>query len=231
VPAYQYWSPANPPTTETIAESEFADGGSLENTGVASMLSYADIDNVIAFLNVETALSQDDQGNIVVDDCLPPLFGYQPYLEGSGYVPYAGATSPAQPVFQYSQVFASSDFSALLNGLWNASNNATAACIFSQTLTTLENSWFNVAGGATVTLVWVYLNYANNWYDAISDGYVQDVVDYEYEINDFPNYDTLKTDLTASQINLLSNFSSWMVRHPENAAVFTALYTDAQKAR
>jgi hypothetical protein len=231
VPKYQYWSPANPPTTDPVAESEFADGGSLENSGVASMLSYADIDNVIAFLNVETPLSQDDQGNIVVDDCLPPLFGYQPYVEGIGYVPYAGATDPDQPVFQYNQVFASSDFSALLQGLWNASNNATAASIFSQTLTTLENSWFNVAGGATVTVVWVYLNYANNWYNAISDSYVKGVVDIEYEMYDFPNYNTLNTELSATQINLLSNFSSWMVQDPENAAVFTALYTDAQKAR
>ena len=231
VPKYQYWSPVNPPTTDPVTASEFADGGSLENTGLASMLSYADIDNVIAFLNVETPLSQDDQGNIVVDDCLPPLFGYQPYVEGIGYVPYAGATNPGQPVFQYNQVFASADFNALLQGLWNASNNATAASIFSQTLTTLENSWFNVAGGATVTLVWVYLNYANNWYNAISDGYVQDAVDYEYEIYDFPNYNTLNTDLSATQINLLSNFSSWMVQDPDNSAVFTALYTGAQKAR
>lgn len=166
----------------------------------------------------------------MVDDCLPPLFGYQPYVEGIGYVPYAGATNPSQPVFQYNQVFDSSDFSALLQGLWNASQNATAASTFSQTLTTLENSWFNVAGGATVTVVWVYLNYANNWYNAISDGLVQDVVDWEYEVHSFPNYNTLKTDLTATQINLLSNFSSWMVQDPVNSAVFTALYADGQKA-
>ncbi|HEX7239733.1 MAG TPA: hypothetical protein VF263_05680 [Longimicrobiaceae bacterium] len=165
-----------------------------------------------------------------MDDCLPPLFGYQPYVEGIGYVPYAGATNPSQPVFQYNQVFDSSDFSALLQGLWNASQNATAASTFSQTLTTLENSWFNVAGGATVTVVWVYLNYANNWYNAISDGLVQDVVDWEYEVHSFPNYNTLKTDLTATQINLLSNFSSWMVQDPVNSAVFTALYADGQKA-
>lgn len=226
VPKYQYWSPADPPIADKVAESEFADGGSLENSGVASMLSYADIDNVIAFLNVETALSQDDQGIIVVDDCLPPLFGYQPYVEGTGYVLYAGATDPAQPVFQYNQIFDSADFDALLEGLWNASNNATAAAIFPQTLTTLQNCWFDVAGGATVTLVWVYLNYANNWYDAISDSYVRDVVDYEYEAHDFPGYNTMNTGLTATQINLLSNFSAWMVQDPDNSGVFTALYTD-----
>lgn len=226
VPKYQYWSPVNPPITDTVLESEFADGGSLENSGVASMLSYADIDNVIAFLNVETALSQDDQGIIVVDDCLPPLFGYQPYVEGTGYVLYAGATNPSEPVYQYNQVFDSADFGALLEGLWNASNNATAAAIFPQTLTTLKNRWFNVAGGATVTVVWTYLNYASNWYNAISDGYVQDVVDYEYEVYDFPGYNTLNTDLSATQINLLSNFSAWMVQDAANSAVFTALYSD-----
>jgi hypothetical protein len=67
VPKYQYWSPVDPPITQPVAESEFADGGSLENSGVAAMLSYADIDQVIAFLNVETLLRRDGQ-NIVVDD-------------------------------------------------------------------------------------------------------------------------------------------------------------------
>jgi hypothetical protein len=230
VPKYQYWSPVNPPVADTVAESEFADGGSLENTGVASMLSYADIGNVIAFLNVQTALIRDDQGNVVVDDCLPPLFGYQPYVEGTGYVPYAGTANPGQPVFQYNQVFDSSSFNALLQGLWNASRNATAAAIYSQTLTTLKNSWFNVAGGATVTVVWVYLNYARNWHDAISEWEVRGVVDLEYSVYSFPNYHTLRTDLTATQINLLSNLSSWMVQDPANSAVFTALYTDGQEA-
>ena len=226
VPKYQYWSPANPPITDKVAESEFADGGSLENSGVASMLSYADIDNVIEFLNTESALSQDDYGTIVVDDCLPPLFGYQPYVEGTGYVLYAGATNPSQPVYQYNQVFESADFAALLEGLWNASNNATTAAVFPQKLTTLKNKWFNVAGGTTVTVVWAYLNYASNWYNAISDRYVRYAVDYEYEVYDFPGYNTLNTGLSATQINLLSNFSAWMVQDPDNSAVFTALYSD-----
>jgi hypothetical protein len=226
VPKYQYWSPVNPPVADNVAQSEFADGGSLENTGVASMLSYADIGNVIAFLNVQTALVKDDQGNVVVDDSLPPLFGYQPYLEGTGYAPYAGVKNPRQPVFQYNQVFDSADFTPLLQGLWNASQNATAAAIFSQTLTTLKNGWFNVAGGATVTVVWVYLNYARNWHDSISDWLVRGVVDLEYDVYHFPNYHTLRTDLTATQVNLLSNLSSWMVQDPANSAVFTALYTD-----
>lgn len=225
VPKYQYWSPVKPPVADRVLESEFADGGSLENSGVASMLSYTDIDNVIAFINVEIPLTRDDRGNIVVDDCLPPLFGYQPYVKGVGYKLYAGASNPSQPVYQYNQVFPSSAFVTLLQGLWDASNGASRAAIFSQKLTTLENSWFNVAGGTSVTVVWAYLNYASDWYNAIADSWVRYAVDYQYEVHDFPNYNTFSTDLDATQINLLSNFSAWMVQDPQNAAAFTALYS------
>ena len=224
VPKYQYWSPMQPPVAERVLESEFADGGSLENSGVASMLSHTDIDNVIAFINVEIPLSRDAQGNIVVDDCLPPLFGYQPYVKGVGYVPYAGAANPSQPVFQYSQVFDSSAFAALLQGLWNASNNASRPAIFSQKLATRSNRWFNVAGGKTVTVVWSYLNYASDWYNALAERAVRWEVDYQYEVHDFPNYDTLNTQLSATQINLLSNFTAWMVQDSRSAGLFTALY-------
>lgn len=223
VPKYQYWSPVDPPITQPVAESEFADGGSLENSGVAAMLSYADIDQVIAFLNVETLLRRDGQ-NIVVDDCLPPLFGYQPYNAHHGYVVYEGASNPAQPVFQYNQVFQSSDFQPLLQDLWNASGNGTAAPIVSQTLTTVDNRWFNVTGGRTVTLLWVYLAYASGWFDGISDDWVRGLVDVEQVTYGFPNYSTFTTDLSATQINLLSNLTAWSVQ--ANAASFTALYGD-----
>ncbi|WP_420139840.1 hypothetical protein [Sphingomonas sp.] len=226
VPKYQYWSPVNPPVAERVAESEFADGGSLENSGVASILSYADIDNVIAFLNVETLLRLDSAGTIVVDDCLPPLFGYQPYVEGQGYALYEGAIDPPQPVFQFNQVFSSSDFQPLLEGLWNASKNGTAAPIFAQTLTTVDNRWFNVAAGKTVTLVWTYLAYASSWFDSISDNWVRGLVDVEQDVYGFPNYDTFNTELSATQVNLLSNLTSWSVR--ANAPTFQALYGDKE---
>jgi hypothetical protein len=224
VPKYQYWSPVDPPITQPVAESEFADGGSLENSGVAAMLSYADIDRVIAFLNVETLLRVDSAGTIVVDDCLPPLFGYQPYVDGQGYALYEGAIDPAQPVFQFNQVFSSSDFQPLLQDLWNASSNGTAAPIVSQTLTTVDNRWFNVTGGRTVTLLWAYLAYASNWFDGISDIWVRRLVDVEQVAYGFPNYSTFTTDLSANQINLLSNLTAWSVQ--ANAASFAALYGD-----
>lgn len=224
VPQYQYWSPEKPPFQQPVAPSCFADGGSLENTGIAPMLSYKDIDNVIAFLNVETALHKDDYGVIVIDDCVPPLFGYQPYVEGAGYVPYANAANPNQPVFQYNQLFPADQFEALLLGLWNTSNHATNAAVFSQTLTTVANHWFNVAGGKEVTVVWSYLNYANSWFQAIADDWVRAKVDYEYIMSRFPNYATLSPELSATQINLLANFASWAVQDPANASPFVALY-------
>lgn len=224
VPTYSYWSPLEP-LLDQANPAQFADGGSLENTGVASMLSYSDIRNIIAFINVETPLRRDKNNIVVVDDCLPPLFGYQPYQEGIGYVRYSLASPASEPVYQYNKVFEHSEFQVLLDGLWNASNNATTATIFSQTqLTTVPNPWFNVVGGTTVTVTWAYLNYATNWYESISDPLVRGLVDYEYVVHTFPNYNTLMTDLSARQINLLSNFTSWMVQDPANSEAFTNLY-------
>lgn len=57
VPAYRYWPAANPPAGKTINPTKFADGGSLENSGIAAMLAYGDIDNLIAFTNTSTPIT------------------------------------------------------------------------------------------------------------------------------------------------------------------------------
>jgi hypothetical protein len=125
IPAYQYWPVRHPPVTEPLKTSQFADGGSLENSGIAAMLAYHDIQNIIAFANTGTPLSMDRAGTIVVDDSLPPLFGYQPYVEGTGYVPYQGATHPTGPLHQHNQVFPPEAFGDLLHHLWAASGSGT----------------------------------------------------------------------------------------------------------
>jgi predicted acylesterase/phospholipase RssA len=59
VPAYRYWPAANPPVGSTINPTKFADGGSLENSGIAAMLAYGDIDNIIAFTNTSTPITKE----------------------------------------------------------------------------------------------------------------------------------------------------------------------------
>ncbi|HEY6233744.1 MAG TPA: hypothetical protein VIW69_01410, partial [Candidatus Elarobacter sp.] len=50
IPRYRYWPVRNVSAAQQTPPTQFADGGSLENSGVASMLAYADIDNAIAFV-------------------------------------------------------------------------------------------------------------------------------------------------------------------------------------
>ena len=227
IPAYQYWSPTDPAVPNPVPTTFFADGGNLENTGVASMLSYSNITKVIAFGNFETPLTAGVGGTIAMDSSVPPLFGYQPYSGTDGYVPFAGNTISADnAVFEHCQVFPSSAFAALQQGLWAASGSgqSTGTAIFTQTLTTVANDWFGVEAGREVTLVWVYLQYSKPWHDAITDPLVRLAVDSEVSLFHFPHYNTLLTQLWPVQVQLLSNFASWMVQNPATAGQFTSLF-------
>jgi hypothetical protein len=85
-------------------------------------------------------------------------------------------------------------------------------------LTTVANSWFGVAAGRQVTVIWVYLEYVKSWYDAITDPLVRGKVDELRLLAHFPHYGTLKTELDAVEINLLANLTAWVVIN--NSALF-----------
>jgi hypothetical protein len=110
IPQYYYWPVRNPQAT--LNPTRFADGGNLENAGIASLLAYSDIDSVISFINSETPLAAATYGvldptgqyypnsNYLVDSTIPPLFGYQPYDKSKGYVLYStGPVSEANSIF------------------------------------------------------------------------------------------------------------------------------------
>ena len=122
IPEFQYWPVAGVQPWPDTQPTRFADGGNLENLGVASMLAYGDVDNLISFINTSTPLSKDSNGVVIVTSSVPPLFGFQPYQAGVGYLPYAGADNPVSPLFGHSQVFPSDQFQPLLDGLWQASS-------------------------------------------------------------------------------------------------------------
>ncbi|MCM2679403.1 hypothetical protein [Echinimonas agarilytica] len=219
VPQYQYWpiAPSMLPQP-AVKPTRFADGGSLENTGVAAMLTYSDIKSVISFVNSITPLSCDssveppetdpDQTlatTIEVDSQLPPLFGYQAFDHGQ-YKLYAGDSNPTNPQFKNSQIFASNEFGKLLYGLARASKGGQNAASFQQTLSILPNAWFGVKRSDTVTVLWVYMNSVQSWYDKLSPD-VQDLVS---NTPHFPHYQTIQqTELTATEVNLLSNLTAW----------------------
>jgi len=184
---------------------------------------------VIAFINSETPLTKDAHSVIVVDQMIPPLFGYQPYDDTVGYVPY---TKPLvkrdNASYANNQIFASEDFQDLLNGLWAASGSGTYqnSPIFSQSLTTQANNWFGVAGNAQVTVLWVYLENTLSWSRQLSSTSANNVLAIESGLvttMNFPHYSTKDTELSAPEIQLLANLAAWTVMN--NAATFQSLYS------
>jgi hypothetical protein len=102
----------------------------------------------------------------IIDSSIPPLFGYKPYEAGGlgeykGYVPYTDTTNDDFSAFSHNQVFPSEEFPTLLQGLVAVAGMdfTTNSAIFAQKLSVIGNSWFGIAGGKTVTVVWCYLNY------------------------------------------------------------------------
>jgi hypothetical protein len=231
VPAYQYWPITGVTGGETVTTSRFADAGSLDNTGIASVLSYADVDNVIAFINTETLLSEDARSVVVVDDDIPPLFGFQPYDAALGYVPYSQPlVKPANAVFANNQVFPGDAFATLLAQLWAASGSGSYqnSPVVRQPLTTVANKWFGVTGGKAINVLWVYLENTLAWSSQLS----AEVADIEAQLvsqKGFPHYGTFDTQLTPTEVNLLANLAAWTVT--SNQGLFTAMYEGAAPLR
>jgi hypothetical protein len=248
IPEYGYWPVLNPTVVANPKPTSFADGGSIENTGINALLAYDDIFGVIAFVNSPQPLIQSTYGiwegenqytpgtNVLVNDSIPPLFGYQPYADGTdtcknqGYVPYVGhcVDSSVTP-YANNQVFPSESFATFLQDIWKTANTGgsnAAPAIFSKTLTTVGNSWFRVEGGRQVTLVWCYLNYVEPWFNLFAENAaVTAFIQNDVKTNNFPNYPTKETCLTATQINLMSNLAAWSVITAEKTnQTFSSLF-------
>jgi hypothetical protein len=162
----------------------------------------------------------------VVDDSIPPLFGYQPYVEGTGYAPYQGATHLNGPLYRNNQVFPREAFWNLLNSLWTASGSGTYQTpMYAQPLITVANPWFNVQAGRSVTVLWVYLGRVHAWYHQLSPKVQNMLGPFGHMPNNFPHYSTLDTKLMTTEINLLANFTAWVILSAQTA--FTALFQSA----
>jgi hypothetical protein len=240
IPEYRYWPVLNAKPFPSTAVSRFADGGSLENTGVAGLLAYQDIDNVIAFVNSSTPLSHAALGafdganelpgtQVMVDGQIPPLFGYQPFQSGKGYVVYPPTGEPkAFPQGRNSRVFEPAGFADFLRGIWQASGSGTNSgpAVFKQQLAVQPNRWVGIAGGKTVNVLWVYTNRVRAWYDLLIPevqailGAFSDPMTF----SNFPHYPTFSTDLTPTKVNLLSNLTAWVVAGDPNKALFQSMY-------
>jgi hypothetical protein len=248
IPSYQYWPVLDPEPSTQPVPSRFADGGNLENTGIVALLAYSDIDNIIAFINPMTVMEPGAYGvadsnggfipgtELIVDASIPPLFGYQPYGAGGfgenkGYVPYGQGLSDKYAVFGNNQVFDSAAFPTLLQGLWTASGagNYAHPAIFLQRLAVRPNTWFGVTSAREINVVWFYLNFVAEWEAVFANNQpVRAIIELERSTNSFPNYSTLDTNLSATQINLLANLTAWSVNEADRAnGVFSSLFKAA----
>jgi hypothetical protein len=217
-PAYPYWPVASPAPGEGT-KNQFADGGDLEDNGVASLLAYEDIDRLIVFVN-STPLGQDRFGNIKIDMWLPTLFGYTPYRTGlnesdSGYVTYKdGAGNPTPGIknsdlyFQHNQVFPSDQFLPLLQAVWEQSGSGTnenPATFYQRALDVLPNAWFSVTGGRRVDVLWVILNPVESWTRQLRPE-VQGALS-----RSFPNFNILQIHQSSIEANLMAHLTAWTI--------------------
>ena len=91
-----------------------------------------------------------------------------------------------------------------------------------QILPVIKNEWFGVAARESITCVWVYTSTVTDWENQLNS----DVKTALEGLNKFPNYDTLDTELSPTEINLLASLTAWSVANNDNRAVFVDLYQD-----
>jgi hypothetical protein len=246
-PAYYYWSVKNPTVVSRPVPTRFGDGGILENTGINGMLAYDDIRALIAFVNSEQAMLPGEYGisdghggfipdtSVIVDESIPPLFGYQPYESGQidqmnkGYVLYAGARGTDYPLYANNQVFPSSAFQTFLQNIWlnSGSGSNASPAVYAQSLPVQPNDWFGVTGQRTVTVVWCYLNAVTAWQNQFENNpCVAALIATAMSAMSFPHYATIDTSVSATNVNLLSALTAWCVVSAEQNKVFSNLFVD-----
>ncbi len=235
LPKYYFWPTNASALNADIQMNEFGDPGLFENTGLANLMAYDDIDRAICFVNSTGIIEEEPvtltsdnpnvvQTNIRLNDEIPLLFGYQPWSKNvGGYALYTPETQMHKE-FKNNQIFESSQFANLIEAFKTQLGKQCrehAANVLQENLVTVENRWFGVKAGKNVKVLWSILNYAQEWVDGLNDQVKQKVV----EIGDFPNYSIQYTQLTQVQLNLMSHFTAWTVAGDENAALFKKLYS------
>jgi len=231
IPHYAYWpvKGRNLPQN-SVYTYEFADGGSLEDTGITSLLC-RNLPNIIAFVNGQTPLSKDNSGQIVIDSQIQLLFGIQPSAASLKHKEVKRQDVPNDDV-AFAQVFDSSHYEELAKGLWAANSGSyNGTAMYMQTLPVLPNANFGIQGNYIVRVLWVYNTWVGAWYDLLSDE-VGAYAEAEKLLN-FPNYNTvLQLNLSVRQVNLLAQLSCWNVmsdthvgpQGKTNAQLMTAMF-------
>jgi len=232
IPKYPYWPVKGRNLSKnSVYPYEFADAGSLEDTGITSLLN-RNLPNIIAFVNSQTPLTKDS-GQIVIDSQVQLLFGIQPSAASLRYKEAKRRDVPNDDV-AFVQVFDSCHYNELAQGLWAANSGSyNGTAMYLQTLPVLPNANFGIQGNYNVRVLWIYNSWVGAWYDLLSDE-VAVYADAE-KLLSFPNYNTiLQLNLSVRQVNLLAQLSCWNVmsnthvgpQGKTNAQMVTAMFYD-----
>jgi len=122
----------------------------------------------------------------------------------------------------HNQVFPCASFSEFLSGIWSAAGGSKAPAIYKQQLSVVVNEWFGVAARDNITLVWVYTSTVTDWEKQLNAD-VKAALD---GLKHFPNYGTLDTELSPTEINLLASLTAWTIANDNNKSLFIDLYRD-----
>eukprot|EP00039_Didymoeca_costata_P029836 m.26625 g.26625 ORF g.26625 m.26625 type:complete len:692 (-) comp7816_c0_seq1:193-2268(-) len=182
-----------------------ADGGSLDNSGVISLLRR----NVKNLLVLDCSADPIDQnGN------LQPLFGINLTSSSNLNLVYG---------FSHNQVFNSSDYDSFINQMVTASETGSAA-IATATLTTVENSWWGIPAGNVLNLTWVNFNAPLDWLESLPTDTQNDLQEgINGSLANFPRFGTQSQFLlSAPQTNLLSQLTSYIILE-NNMTIMNAL--------
>ncbi|NOQ27125.1 MAG: hypothetical protein GQ564_17330 [Bacteroidales bacterium] len=195
VPTYNYWPlGANSKNKET----EYTDGGTLDNTGVVGMLSQTDTGktgqdplNLVVFDNTSTALEKKN-GKIIAGGQAAPLFGID-FSDSDGV--YQAFTvnqkDPSNKEFKATSLIAvfenkkykndNAPFDKLVKGLYATNCGSsegkvpddnkvgTDPAFHQMQLTTINNPLANITGGRKVNILYIQNARILNWQNKIGD--------------------------------------------------------------
>jgi hypothetical protein len=198
VPQYNYWpagaasqgAGANHPNTE------FTDGGNMDNTGVAGLLAQTRgaLQNIVAFVNGAEVLEKNANGEIVAATQMAPLFGiayndqegrFKPYQDG-GVNPFTHLVDP----IGFLKVFDNSggEFDALRQGLY-AANAGGGPAFFQQSLRIVDNRLLGVrAQPAPVKVLWAQNARVDNWQSRIRDTELRQKIEQGQQSKNFKEF-------------------------------------------
>lgn len=212
LPEFNYWPVVNDGHQKSTSYS-FVDGGSLENTGIVSLLR-RQYPVILAFVNSSLPLDSDSKSEFKgIDVQISRLFGFNPKKSLNE---------------QDTQIFASEKFDALANGLKSAKAKGKAT-YFVDSYQIQQPNRFDIPSypdNGEVTVVWFYNDVNQEWKNQLTPSVLELLnsgdSDPTNNMKNFPNYDTISQNkgphgvpqllqLTAEQINLLAHMSCYTV--------------------